>query len=45
MPFKIITVPFDREKEASFEDEINKFCLNKKINHYRVEFFMNNGKA
>jgi len=25
MPFKIITVPFDREKEASLEDEINKF--------------------
>ena len=41
MPFKIITVPFDREKACFLEEELNKFCLNKTILSYKAEFFQN----
>ncbi len=39
MPFKIITVPFDREKACFLEEELSKFCLNKTIRFYKPEFF------
>ncbi len=45
MPFKIITIPFDDEKEIFLEDSLNQFCLNKKILSRRIEFFNLNGKA
>ena len=41
MPFKIVTVPFDREKACFLEEELNKFCLNKSVLSHRAEFFQN----
>ncbi len=40
MPFGIITIPFDPEKECFLEEDLNNFCLNKKIKNFKAEFFM-----
>ena len=45
MPFRIITIPFDADKEFFSEDPLNKFCLNKKISSYSAEFFRTDGRA
>ena len=45
MKFKIITIPFNQDKETFLEEEINNFCLNKKIKNYRVEFFNSSDKS
>ncbi len=37
--FKIITIPFDREKEGFNEDLLNRFVLNKRLSAYQSEFF------
>ncbi len=39
MPFKIITIPFDPEKECFLEECLNDFCLNKKLKQWKAEFF------
>ena len=31
MPFKIITIPFEAGKDSFVEEDLNKFCLNKRI--------------
>jgi hypothetical protein len=36
MPFKIITIPFDPEKECFLEQDLNDFCLNKKLRLFEV---------
>jgi len=38
MAFRIITVPFDNEREVFPDNELNNFLLDKKINNYRVDF-------
>jgi superfamily II DNA helicase RecQ len=43
MPFKIIAIPYSEEEETFLEEELNNFCLNKKIRSYKTEFFVNNG--
>lgn len=43
--FKIFTVPFDENKEVFLEEEVNKFCINKKIKQYKAEFFKKDGKS
>lgn len=45
MPFRIITIPFDENKGAFFEDILNQFCLNKKVLSHKAEFFQGNNKA
>jgi len=45
MKFRIITIPFNKDKETFLEEEINNFCLNKKIKNYRVEFFNSSDKS
>jgi len=37
--FKIITLPFDRQKKGFDEDLLNRFVINKRITAYRSEFF------
>jgi superfamily II DNA helicase RecQ len=39
MPFRIITVPFDPGTGCLVEEELNRFCLNKRIVSSRAEFF------
>jgi superfamily II DNA helicase RecQ len=39
MLFKIITIFFDKDKACFIEDELNQFCLNKKVKSYHAEFF------
>jgi len=39
MAFRIITVPFDREKGIFPDSELDTFLLDKKVKNYRVEFF------
>jgi len=41
--FKIITIPFDSSRKSFFEEELNKFCMDKKVNRYKTEFFSENG--
>ncbi len=45
MPLRILTIPFDGEKECFFDDEVHKFCLNKKVKRTETHFFQNNNKA
>jgi superfamily II DNA helicase RecQ len=45
MAIKIITLPFNYEKEIFFEEVVNEFCINKKVIKLREEFFTNNEKA
>ena len=45
MSFRIFTIAFDHAKEVFIEEELNMFCLNKKISAHKAEFFMSNGKA
>ncbi|MBI3756023.1 MAG: HRDC domain-containing protein [Deltaproteobacteria bacterium] len=45
MPFKIITIPFEAEKESFLEEELNRFCLNRKIKNFKAEFFTSGSKA
>ena len=44
MNFKIFTIPFDSSKQLFNEEDVNKFCINKKINEHKVKFFNENGK-
>ena len=37
--FKIITVPFDRNKKGFDEEVLTKFILNKQVTSYHVQFF------
>jgi len=37
--FKIITIPFDRQKKGFDEEILNRFVINKRITSYRSEFF------
>lgn len=39
MPFEIITIPFDPVGKSFHADDLNKFCLNKKVVNKKVEFF------
>lgn len=39
MPFDIITIPFNTVSKCFYTEELNKFCLNKKILAKKIEFF------
>jgi len=39
MPHEIITIPFNSKTKGFYADELNKFCLNKKILSNKIEFF------
>ena len=39
MPFKIITIPFNEAHECFTVEDLNNFCLNKKIIRTQQEFF------
>lgn len=39
MPIRIMTIPFDPDKELFDEEELNQFLLNKRIKKMRAEFF------
>ncbi len=45
MPYHIVTIPFNQEGEYFQSDEINEFCLNKKIIRAENNFFQQNGKS
>jgi superfamily II DNA helicase RecQ len=44
MPFEILTIPFDFAKKIFSPEELNKFCINKKVLHKRIEFFKSEEK-
>ncbi|WP_367363441.1 HRDC domain-containing protein [Mesotoga sp.] len=44
MAFRIITDPFDNEREVFPDNELNNFLLDKKVRSYRVEFFIHAGR-
>lgn len=39
MPFRILTIPFDTDKGIFFEEELTVFCMNRKVNLCKPEFF------
>jgi len=43
MPYEIVTVPSDRAGEAFIPDDLNRFCLNKRILSRKIEFFTHEG--
>ena len=43
--FKIIVVPFNNRTELFDTEDLNQFIFNKKVKHYQVHFFQNNGKS
>ena len=43
MAFRIITISFDNEREVFPDNDLNAFLLDKKVNNYRVEFFIHVG--
>jgi len=43
MAFRIVTVFFDNERGVFPDNELNNFLLDKKVNNYRVEFFIHAG--
>lgn len=45
MPFRILTIPFEPDKETFLEEDLNRFCLNKKIKTWQAEFFKTTKKA
>ncbi|MDK2944452.1 hypothetical protein Y696_00535 [Mesotoga sp. H07pep.5.4] len=45
MAFRIITISFDNEREVFPDNDLNAFLLDKKVNNYRVEFFINAGRT
>lgn len=45
MPFRILTIPFNPDKGAFLEEDLNRFCLNKKIKTWQAEFFTSTKKA
>lgn len=45
MPFRIFTIAFDREKECFFDEELNKFCINKRVKKTDIHFFTESNKA
>ncbi len=44
MPYAIITIPFNSLQQCFHPDELNIFCLNKKVVMKKVEFFCEGGK-
>jgi superfamily II DNA helicase RecQ len=45
MSFEILTIPFSSDKGLFNCDDLNRFCVNKKVINSRTEFFNVNGKA
>lgn len=45
MSIRIFTIPFEAGKESFIEEEINKFCLNKKVIRMEPQFFINDKRA
>ncbi len=43
MPFRVFTLPFDTGTGTFPEDELNRFCLNKRLLSHKAEFFNLNG--
>jgi len=39
MPYEIITIPFNTATKSFHSDELNKFCLNKRVLNNKIEFF------
>lgn len=39
MPFQIFTIPFNPAKQTFITDELNAFCLNKRVLSKNVSFF------
>ena len=45
MKYEIINIPFDPLSKTFSPDDLNKFCLNKKIISSKVEFFQQDGNS
>lgn len=45
MPIRILTIPFDPDKELFQDEELTAFLLNKKPRTVKPEFFQTNGRA
>jgi hypothetical protein len=43
--FEILTVPFNSDTSLFNCDDLNRFCLNKRVISHKSEFFNVNGKA
>ena len=44
VPIRILTIPFDSERELFFDDELRSFLLNKKVKLVKPEFFQRDGR-
>ena len=44
MPFEIITIPFHHGTRGFYADEMNRFCMNKKVIAAIPKFFAENGR-
>ncbi|MBF0343241.1 MAG: HRDC domain-containing protein [Nitrospirae bacterium] len=44
MPVRIFAIPFVSEKGCFFDEEVNNFCLNKKVRKMETYFFQSDGK-
>ncbi|MDR0623025.1 MAG: HRDC domain-containing protein [Treponema sp.] len=45
MSFEILTIPFNSDTALFNCDDLNRFCVNKKVVNSKTEFFNVNGKA
>jgi superfamily II DNA helicase RecQ len=45
LSFEILTVPFNSDKSFFNCEDLNRFCLNKRVISHKSEFFNVNGKA
>ena len=45
MPYEIITIPFKSMSKAFYADELNRFCINKKVLATKIEFFQDKKQA
>ena len=45
MPFKVITIPFAADQESFLNEELNRFCLSRKIVDRQPQFFVVGGRA
>jgi superfamily II DNA helicase RecQ len=45
MSFEILTIPFNSDTDLFNCDDLNRFCVNKKVVNSKTEFFNINGKA
>ncbi len=44
MPFRVLTVPFDPDAGCFHDEDLNRFCLNKRVKTSKSAFFQHEGE-